>query len=289
MIRRAIIRVDGPSGAGKTTFVERVLHGTGAPILAARCRRDASLRDSQAAAPATHPELGRYRAAGALGATLFTFGDADPDGFFSTRLMMAYAKAVVLEGDSPLSAVDLGVFVAPPLGPGGSLLVRTLRDRAKKGRERADAMQRLLRQPDGVAQLLDGVLGGPVGDFARQRPELLEQARTALLAGIGKARKAPPPAATEHWAVSGGYDGIQHAQLVVVNVRDAGQRERAYQLVGDVQRLRADRGVFDDVLGWRGSRIPVTAVVADLWDARDAGTRKAVARVERSIRSVSDP
>jgi hypothetical protein len=45
--------------------------------------------------------------------------------------------------------------------------------------------------------------------------------------------------------------------------------------------------VFDDVLGWRGSRVPVTAVVADLAHARDAGTRKALARVSRSVRDVA--
>jgi hypothetical protein len=54
-----------------------------------------------------------------------------------------------------------------------------------------------------------------------------------------------------------------------------------------VRRLRADRAVFDDVLGWRGSRVPITAVVADLANARDAGTRKVVARVKRSVRDVA--
>jgi hypothetical protein len=45
--------------------------------------------------------------------------------------------------------------------------------------------------------------------------------------------------------------------------------------------------MFDDVLGWRGSRVPITAVVADLTDARDGGTRKALARVKRSVRDVA--
>jgi hypothetical protein len=58
-------------------------------------------------------------------------------------------------------------------------------------------------------------------------------------------------------------------------------------LLEDVRRLRADQAVFDDEQGWRGSRVPITAVVADLADARHAGTRKAVARVNRSVREVS--
>ena len=58
-------------------------------------------------------------------------------------------------------------------------------------------------------------------------------------------------------------------------------------MLEDVRQLRADQAVVDDVLGWRGSRVPITAVMADLADARDAGTRKAVARVKRSVREVS--
>jgi hypothetical protein len=96
-----------------------------------------------------------------------------------------------------------------------------------------------------------------------------------------------PPAPTEHWAVAGGYAGIEHAQLVVLNVREDAGRERARGLLEEVRRLRADRAVFDDVLGWRGSRVPITAVVADLADPREVGTRKAVARVKRSVRELA--
>jgi hypothetical protein len=70
----------------------------------------------------------------------------------------------------------------------------------------------------------------------------------------------------------------------VLNTAEDAGRERAQGLLEDVRRLRADRAVFDDVLGWRGSRVPITVVAADLADPRHAGTRKAVARVKRSIR-----
>jgi len=72
-----------------------------------------------------------------------------------------------------------------------------------------------------------------------------------------------------------------------VNTREDAGRGRARGLLEDVRRLRADRAVFDDVLGWRGSRVPITAVVADLADPREVGTRKAVARVKRSVREVA--
>jgi hypothetical protein len=83
-----------------------------------------------------------------------------------------------------------------------------------------------------------------------------------------------------------GYAGIEYAQLVVVNACEDAERRRAHGLLEDVRRLRADQAVFDDVLGWRNSRVSIAAVVADLADARDAGTRRAVARVKRSVREV---
>jgi hypothetical protein len=200
--------------------------------------------------------------------------------------MTAASDIVVIEGDSPLRGADLRVFVAPPPAAGQALLVRERRDRAAQLRAQADAMQRLLAEPDGAARLLEQLVGGPVVAFARDQPELLEQARLSLLAGIDRARAAPPPTPTEHWAVAAGYAGIEHAQLVVLNAREDAERRRAQGLLEEVRRLRVDRAVFADVLGWRGSRVPITAVVADLAEPRDAGTRKAVARVRRSVRDV---
>lgn len=290
MIQRAIIHVDGPPGAGKTTFVERLLHGTDQGFLAARCHRDDSLRHPQEASPMTNRELRRYREAGAIGAAMFTFpADVVPDDFFMTRLMQEYSQAVVIEGDSPFAALELRVYVATPLGPDRALLVRKLRDRAKEARERVAAMERSLREPDGVERLLEQMIGGAVVDFAQQRPAVFEAARATLLAGVDRVRNTPPPSPTEHWAIAQGYEGIEHAQLIVVNVRDHGQRECALQLLADLTRLRKDKQVFDDVLGWRGTRIPITAVIADLSDQRDPGTRKAVGRVKRTVRSVFEP
>jgi hypothetical protein len=286
VISRAIIHIDGPPGAGKTAFVERLLGVLDEWVLAVRCRRDQSLRQARESPSARDPEVRRYRAAGASDAGRFTFpsGRDVADAFFTSRLLTDISDVVVIEGDSPLRDADLRVFVAPPPAAGQTLLVRERRDRAAQQRARAAAMERLLGEPDGAARLLEQLVGGPVVALARERPELLEQARASLVAGIGKVRTAPPPAPTEHWAIAGGYAGIEHAQLVVLNTAEDAGRERAQGLLEDVRRLRADRAVFDDVLGWRGSRVPITVVVADLADPRHAGTRKAVARVKRSIR-----
>jgi len=289
VISRAIIHIDGAPGAGKTAFVEWLLGALDESVLAVRCRRDESLRHARESWSARDPEVRRYRTAGAPDAGRLTFpSDRDAaDDFFTTRLLTDVSDAVVIEGDSPLRDADLRVFVAPPPAAGQALLVRERRDRAAQQRAQADAMERLLGEPDGAARLLDQLVGGPLVAFAREQPELLEQARVSLLAGIGKVRAAPPPMPTEHWAVAAGYAGIEHAQLVVLNTREDAERRRAQGLLEDVRRLRADRAVFDDVLGWRGSRVPITAVVAELANARDAGTRKAVARVKRSVRDVA--
>jgi cell division inhibitor SulA len=202
-------------------------------VLAVRCRRDPTLRRPREACPARHPELRRYRDVGASAAGLFTSppGDLVADDFYNTRLMEDPAQAVVLEGDTPVGAVDLRVYVAPPPGPGQTLLIRQLRDHAQQQQNKLHALQPLLDQPD----------------------------------------------------------GIQHAGLVIINLTDHAQRDRAQALLAELQRLRTDRQVFDDVLGWQGRRTPITAVAADLSDPKDPGTRKAVARALRIIRSASQP
>ena len=58
-------------------------------------------------------------------------------------------------------------------------------------------------------------------------------------------------------------------------------------LVEDVRRLRQDPDVFQDVIGRRGSKIPVTAVFGDVSDRRDPGMKKAFARVTRAISQLS--
>ena len=80
-----------------------------------------------------------------------------------------------------------------------------------------------------------------------------------------------------------GYEGIERAELVVMNVRSDAERDAAQVLVEEVRRLRKDQAVFDDVIGPHGNRVPVTAVVANVSNPRDRGLKKAVARVRRAL------
>jgi hypothetical protein len=221
MRERALIHVAGPPGSGKTTFVEAILNAAGAPVLASRCVRDDALRQARETAPKNHPELRRYRQAGASGVALFAFPENDigSDAFFMTNLMMDYSQAVLLEGDNPLGFIDLAIFVAPAPRANETLFVRRTRNLAAAERAKAAIAER--------------------------------------------------------------YAGIQHAQLVVVNIRSESEQEGGEQIVADVVRLRKDEELYDDILGFRGSKIPITAVVANLTDPDDPGRKKALARAAR--------
>lgn len=131
------------------------------------------------------------------------------------------------------------------------------------------------------------MIGGPIADLGRANPQLFEEARASLLEGIARARNAPPPSPTEHWALAEPYEGLERAQLVVLNIRAEAERPRAEELVADVGRLRRERPLFADILGSRGTRIPVTAVVANLADPEDRDRKKALTRVRRAIASRS--
>jgi hypothetical protein len=246
MRERVFVHVTDPPGCGKTTFIESM-----------------------------------------LGAALFVFPESEigSDTFFMTELMADYSHGVVLEGNNPLESVDLAVFVAPPPAAGERLFVRRTRDRAGEQRGTVDAIERLLCEPDGVAEFLGEIVGGPIADFARKSPKLMEDTRDKLLAGIAAARKAPQPKPTQHWAISDRYSGIEHAQLVVVNVRHDSERGAGEQLAADMVRLRKDKKLFNDVLGFRGSRSPITVVVANLAPPADMERNKALARVRRVFRS----
>ena len=81
MIKRTVISVDGPSGSGKTTFVEHLLCAADRWIQAVRCHREPDLDEPRESSPAGHPELKRYRSAGADGAVVYRFSEPDSDAF----------------------------------------------------------------------------------------------------------------------------------------------------------------------------------------------------------------
>lgn len=285
MRQRALIHVGGPPGAGKTAFVETVLaHSDANMIMAVRCRRDDSLSEPREGRPRTDPELRRYRAAGACAAAQYSFpgGDDAQDAFFMAGFMEDYSEAVLLEGDNPVGFVDVTVYVAQ--ASGGRLLVRGKRDRTGKEQAGVDALDAVLRQPGGLDLLLERLVGGRVSEVALRHSELVERERLEALAQLDRLRRRPEPRSSVRWAIADSYRGIEGAQLVVVNIRGEAERGQGDVLLDEVARLRKDQAVFDDVMGRRGSMVPITAVVADLTEPKDLGTKKALARVRRVVR-----
>jgi hypothetical protein len=286
MRQRALILVAGLPGAGKTTLAEHLLRSGRRVVLAARCVCDDSLREPVETAPKSHAELNRYRRAGASGVVLYRFPtrDAGTDAFFTTQFMEDYSQGVLMEGDQPVAHVDVGVFVAPPLPEGVSLLRCVGRRPQRETPQELDRLEGLLRAPGGAEKLLTSLLGVDVMAAVAGSPETVAKARASMLRAVEDTRRAPPPKPAEHWAIAEGYEGIERAQVVVVNVRAGSERAGADRLLADLVRLRKDEPVLRDVLGWRGSRIPITAVVADLSDAKDPGLKKAITRIGRAFR-----
>jgi hypothetical protein len=289
MISRALIRVEGRPGVGKTLFIEQLLRSFDDEVLVARCLRDESARSLRESAPKTHPELRRYRQAGASGTAIFTcpVRDLDTEDLYSTRLMEDYAKAVVLEDEHGSLPADVIVYVAPALAPGDSLLVRRQHDREAAQRAQMAEMERTLGEPDGIEKILCQMVGEAAMRFLAADPNRVEQMRDDIRDVLARAHDARPLGPVLRWAVAASYEGIEQAEVVVVNIRGEQERPHAERLIADVARIRKDPEVFDEILGWRGSKLPITAVVANLVDARDTGTRKALARIRRTIRQVA--
>ena len=268
MIERAYIHVAGPDGSGKTILVEAILGAFAGPAITVRCRRDDDLDESVESAPARDAELRRYREAGTSGAARFDFPaeEEDGDGFFCSNVMSDYSKAVLIEGDCPVDYVDLEVFVAPPLPAGSSLLRRT---------------QRRTPAASALEEILLGVGGRPaIAAFAGSRArEVIGRAAAihgeSFFAAKGRARA--------NWELAPTHQGLERAGLVVVNVRVRDDRAAAERMLDEIARIRSDDDVRAAVLGRFAHRTKVTAVVADLSDPKDAGTKKALTRIKRAL------
>jgi hypothetical protein len=246
--------------------------------------RDDSLRQPRESLSKTDPELCRYRAAGAHAAHRYVFpgGDDAHNAFFEASLMENFSHAVVLEGDNPVGFVDVAAYVAPVTA--GRLLVRRKSDEPSRERAAMDALEAAIRQPGGLEFLLGRLISGRVAEVAMQHPELVEQERRKALTELNELRSKPVPRNRMRWAIADTYRGIERAQLVVVNIRDESERAKGEALLAEVARLRKDQAVFDDVMGWGGNRVPITAVVANLTEPNDPGRKKALARIRRVIR-----
>lgn len=277
MIPRAVIHVDGPVGGGKTRFIERLLAADIGSAICVRGRQDPTVRRVRESEPTRDKELRRYHEAGALAAALYRFAAPDIEAFYESDVLLEPARLIIIEGDLPMHRPDLSIFVAPPLPEGKPLLLRAMRSRTDRERAMLDHLTRSL----GGASHLSRVFGGALFMGGTLPPEVVGAIGREVEATRRKKGTASAPQLTEQWVLADGYEGLAQAQLVVINVRSAGDRITADTLVAEIPRLRKDPDVFRDVIGFAGDRRAITAVVANLEDPRDPGVKKAVARVRR--------
>ena len=85
------------------------------------------------------------------------------------------------------------------------------------------------------------------------------------------------------WSLAPSHRGLEGAGLIVINVRADEDRTVADAMLAEVARIRRNQEIRTSILGLFGSRTPVTAVVADLLNPKDPGTRKAIDRVKRVL------
>lgn len=287
MISRAYIHITGQPGAGKTTLMEAVLSARPyESFLCVHASADPALKRPKESAPRNDPHLKGYSHAGADRTTLYRFpprkGDFI-DEFFDSDIMSEYSDVVLIEGDSPLSFLHLSTFVARPLPPGDSLIVGDMRD-TKAERERELQQAKLLADhPERLIELMPAEIRAALRASMEKDPGILRSIGDDFRRLVKEERSRPAPAPAKQRKIAESHRGIEDAGLVVVNIHDESERERAEALVSDVTRLRSDREMFDELLGWRYNRTPVTAVVANLLDPGDAGRKKAMTRIKRAI------
>jgi len=213
------------------------------------------------------PELLRYREAGASQAVRYRFPATSrrSDDFYCSEFMEDYSEGVLIEGDFPLDLPpDLTVFVAPPVPEGEPLLRQVAVDPQA---ERAAQARRLEEELQRIQERSAGRLPSELADFF---------VREALAT-----RRSRTPDREERWSLAGSHRGIERAQVVVLNLRCPDERPRAEAMLAEIARLRSDEEVFEDVIGWAGTRIRITAGAADLSDPKDPALGRILRRIKR--------
>ncbi len=283
MRNRTILQVNGPTGVGKTAFIEQLICGLDEFVTCIRGKREPSLRRSIASASRNDAEIRRYKAAGASATARFLFPPDQfaADDFFTSDVMQEYSTVVIVEGDCPLEHADFSIFIAPPLKEGEALWVRRERDDSRDREKLLTMLENMLENSQTFLEQMEGMLG--ISFPPEFKPhEISDKVRQETQATLEKIR-GEPPLKTVHWAVAPRYEQIEHAHLVVVNHRDERDAERCDRTIREIARLRKEDSLFNDVLGFRGRRTPITVVSASVITPKDKGRKKASARIKRAI------
>ncbi|MFB6352224.1 MAG: hypothetical protein ABEN55_09835 [Bradymonadaceae bacterium] len=213
-------------------------------------------------------ELKRVREAGAASAAVIRHEDSreSRDRVWDTDVVgFDYTESLVVEGSFPFGfPPDLPVFVAKPLPEGRRLVEEIGEDeRPNKGSDAPTDQGELERE------FIDMVTGGSNDssfDWTELRNRFLERARTS-----------------SKYRITEGYDGIQFAKVVAINVRNEHERDRGEALAEQIRDLRRDDELYEELLSPGGDRRQITIRVVDLSDPDDSGVRDLVRRIAREF------
>ncbi len=286
-MERAYIHIAGPSRAGKTTLIERLLEFSPSSLLVVRCSASGDVKDYVETREKNDEELARYLKAGAEGVARYRFepGLERTDAFWETELMEEPSDAVLFEGDLAIEGADLAVYVTRPLPARRTLVRRVLVDKTQVHERNLKWLESLLERPDTAEEFFfsmfgNSAIGSQLGEEARAK------LRSTIEEGLEKARAQGPPPPEEGWAVAKGIEGIELAQAVAINVTSTKERKRGEAMRVELQDLREDKEVFYAVAGPRGKRTPIMARVVDLSDPEDKNLKSLLRRIQRTINYV---
>jgi len=283
--QRALIHVDGPPGAGKTTLVEALLTHTDHMITAMRCVRDDTLPEPRESLAKTDPERA------AIGQPARTPPPCTPspppatphDAFFQTNFMQDFSHAVMIEGDCPVSfarrhrlrrASHRWTAPGPPA---------RATSRAGSGRPWT-RWRRCSANPAAWSRYSPDSSVPAWASSALPQPELVEQERRKALAQLAELRSRPVAKHRMRWAVADTYRGIERAQLVVVNIHDHTEKDNGEALLPRWPDYAKTTRSSPTSWARAATESPSTPSSPTSPPPTDPGTKKALARIRRVIR-----
>ena len=271
-MKRAVVQVVGPPGAGATMLIERLLRSNRSRWMCAVRIRPPGDREAAAA------ERERYAAAGAMPAVVVD----EPEGVGASvwealqgHEALLACDVVLLEG-GPVGPreVDLVVFVAPPLAAGEPLLVEERREVGRVDGETALAFL-LGLDPNRASDVPDEIDEEDVEVVETYALSDREAAAMQRLLDEGL------PSMRDGAWLRDGWEPIADADLAVVNVRPDDDPAAVHATRAVIEGLRADARWQVGAAARRRDAGPRRCHVGDLSDPRDDGARRLIDAIKR--------
>lgn len=293
MTDRKWIFFQGPQGAGKTTFIRRLLESTRKTLwLVYRAQ------------PAPSPELAGEWAdseesdmltdAGALEARVYYLADGSrhiDDPFWDPEWIEDYPEAVAFEGPSfPCVEADLYVHVMRPLADGEELVslkeVEACRIEAMEylkmmGIELPEDA-RLLSEEESEQLLQEENEAREAGDeiISEESIEIPDEVGDLIIRAL---KRETIPITEKAWRLHPDHDEIARCGLVVINIHDEAERPAAQRTRQLIKALRTRPELRRDIFANRYDILRVTILIANVSNPHDPELRKGLARIKRVV------